>query len=141
MKRHAAILFLVAAGCGGHSSNAATQPQPPAGEAWLTQQQVKNANLKVAPVIDQDVGGAVVTSGKVTFDDLRVSHVFSPVTGRVVRIDAQLGQRVKKGNPLATIESPDVGNAFSDLAKAHAELTASEHDYQRQKELFDAHAA
>jgi cobalt-zinc-cadmium efflux system membrane fusion protein len=141
MKRHFALLLLVAAGCGGHASNAATQPQPPAGEAWLTPQQVKNANLVVKDVADQDVGGAVVTSGKVTFDDLRVAHVFSPVTGRVVRIEAQPGQRVKKGAPLAVIESPDVGNAFSDLAKAHADLEAAERDYKRQKELFDAHAA
>ncbi|HEX6839617.1 MAG TPA: efflux RND transporter periplasmic adaptor subunit, partial [Polyangia bacterium] len=113
----------------------------PAGEAWLTPQQVRNANLNVQAVTDQDVGGAVVTSGKVTFDDLRVSHVFSPVTGRIVRIDAQPGQRVKKGQALAVIESPDVGTAFSDLAKAHADLEAAERDYKRQKELFDAHAA
>jgi cobalt-zinc-cadmium efflux system membrane fusion protein len=140
MKSRVAILLVVAAGCGGHASNAA-QPTPPAGEAWLTPQQVKNANLDVKAVTDQDVGGAVVTSGKVTFDDLRVSHVFSPVTGRVVRIDAQPGQRVKKGASLAVIESPDVGNAFSDLAKAHADLEAAERDFKRQKELFDAHAA
>ncbi|MCU1279111.1 MAG: putative Co/Zn/Cd efflux system rane fusion protein [bacterium] len=141
MRLQATMIILVAAGCGGHTSSAATQAQPPSGEAWLTTQQVKNANLVVQPAVDQDVGGAVVTSGTVTFDDLRVSHVFSPVTGRVVRIDAQPGQRVKKGQPLAVIESPDVGNAFSDLAKAHAEMTAAEHDYKRQKELFDAHAA
>jgi cobalt-zinc-cadmium efflux system membrane fusion protein len=143
MSREVLLVTWLAAFAGGchHESNAASAPQPPAGEAWLTKQQVANANLGVQPVADQDVGGAVVTSGKVTFDDLRVSHVFSPVTGRVVRIDAQPGQRVKKGAPLATIESPDVGNAFSDLAKAHADLTASEHDFKRQKELFDAHAA
>jgi cobalt-zinc-cadmium efflux system membrane fusion protein len=141
MTRPLFVLLAVAAGCGGHNSNAATQPQPPAGEAWLSTQQVKNASLVVQPVVDEDVGGAVVTSGKVTFDDLRVSHVFSPVTGRVVRIEAQPGQRVKKGQSLGVIESPDVGNAFSDLAKAHADLTAAEHDYKRQKELFDAHAA
>jgi membrane fusion protein, heavy metal efflux system len=136
-----AVLALAGAGGCHRNSNAATQPQPPAGEAWLTPQQVKNANLQIAPVADQDVGGAVVASGKVTFDDLRVSHVFSPVTGRVVRIDAQPGQRVKKGAPLAAIESPDVGTAFSDVAKAHADLEAAERDYKRQKELFDAHAA
>lgn len=141
MRRHvwaAALVALAAAGC--HRTRAATR-QPPAGEAWLTPQQVKNANLVVAPVADQDVGGAVVTSGKVTFDDLRVAHVFSPVTGRVVRIDAEPGQRVKKGASLAAIESPDVGSAFSDLAKAHADLEAAERDYERQKDLYDAHAA
>lgn len=140
MKSRIVILLVAAAGCGGHTSNAA-QPMPPAGEAWLTPQQVKNANLDVRPVTDQDVGGAVVTSGKVTFDDLRVAHVFSPVTGRVVRIDAQPGQRLKKGASLAVIESPDVGSAFSDLAKAHADLEAAERDYERQKDLYESHAA
>ena len=76
-----------------------------------------------------------------TFDDLRVSHVYSPVTGRVIRIDANLGQRVKKGQPLAVIESPDIGSAVSDVAKADAELIAAEHDFKRKKELFDQHAA
>ena len=142
MKSTAACLLLAAAaaGCGGRASNAA-QPQPPAGEAWLTPQQVKNANLVVQTATDQDVGGAVVASGKVTFDDLRVWHGFSPVTGRIVRIEAQPGQRVKKGAPLVVIESPDVGTAFSDVAKAHADLEAAERDFKRQKELFDAHAA
>jgi cobalt-zinc-cadmium efflux system membrane fusion protein len=135
----AALLVIGAAGC--HRTSSAATRQPPAGEAWLTPQQVKNANLIVAPVTDEDVGGAVVTSGKVTFDDLRVAHVFSPVTGRVVRIDAEPGRRVKKGASLAVIESPDVGSAFSDLAKAHADLEAAERDYERQKDLYDAHAA
>src|SRR6185312_11985441 len=35
----------------------------------------------------------------------------------------------------------DVGTAFSDLAKAHADLEAADRDFKRQKELFDAHAA
>jgi cobalt-zinc-cadmium efflux system membrane fusion protein len=133
-------MLAAAAGCGGRASNAA-QPTPPAGEAWLTPQQVKNANLVVAPATDQDVGGAVTASGKVTYDDLRVAHEFSPVTGRVVKIEAQPGQFVKKGQPLVVIESPDVGTAFSDLAKAHADLEAADRDFKRQKELFDAHAA
>lgn len=140
MKLRLALLLAAAAGCGGHASNAA-QPTPPAGEAWLTPQQVKNANLVVAPATDQDVGGAVTASGKVTYDDLRVAHQFSPVTGRVVKIEAQPGEFVKKGQPLVVIESPDVGTAFSDLAKAHADLEAADRDFKRQKELFDAHAA
>jgi cobalt-zinc-cadmium efflux system membrane fusion protein len=136
----AALVAAVAvAGCRGSQAES-TAPQPPPNEAWLTPQQIKDAQLQVAPVKDEDVGGVVVTSGRVTFDDLKVSHVFSPVTGRVVNIQAQPGQRVKKGAPLATIESPDVGTAFSDLAKAQADLVAAEHDFKRQKELFEAHA-
>ena len=106
----------------------------------LTAKQVAEARITVGKVDEQDVGGAIVTTGKVTFDDLRVSHVYSPVTGRVTHIQAQPGQRVKKGDELVTILSPDVGSAFSDLGKAHADATAAEHDFKRKKDLFDAHA-
>jgi len=133
--------WLGLAGC--HKSQAAIKNpvQPPAGEAWLTAEQVKEAKIEMAPVEEQNVDDTVVASGRVTFDDQRVTHIFSPVTGRVTRIEANLGQRVKKGDVLATIESPDVGIASSDLGKAQADLIAAEHDYNRQKELFAAHAA
>jgi cobalt-zinc-cadmium efflux system membrane fusion protein len=114
--------------------------QPPSGEVWLTDQQVGEAHLTIEPVTTHAVGNDVVTSGKVTFDDLRVAHVFSPVTGRVSRILADPGVRVKKGTPLCAIQSPDVGNAFADLDKAEADLIAAQHDLQRQKELYEAHA-
>jgi cobalt-zinc-cadmium efflux system membrane fusion protein len=63
------------------------------------------------------------------------------VTGRVTRIQAQLGQRVKKGELLTSIVSPDMGQASSDLSKAEADVIAAEHDFKRKKELFAAHAA
>jgi cobalt-zinc-cadmium efflux system membrane fusion protein len=77
----------------------------------------------------------------VTFDDQRVARIYSPVSGRVIRIDAQLGARVKKGAALAVIESPDIGIASSDVGKANADLIAAEHDFKRQKDLYESHAA
>jgi cobalt-zinc-cadmium efflux system membrane fusion protein len=120
---------------------AASEPQPPTGEAWLTAQQVKDAKIDIQPVDEQDVDDTILSSGRVTFDDQRVAHVYSPVTGRVAKIDAALGQRVKKGQPLAVIQSPDIGQASSDLGKADADLIAAEHDFKRKKDLFDSHAA
>jgi cobalt-zinc-cadmium efflux system membrane fusion protein len=106
----------------------------------MTRDQVREAHIEIEPVIVQPIGNEVVTSGKVTFDDLRVAHVYSPVTGRVTRILADPGQRVKKGAALATIESPDVGNAFADLAKAQSDLTAAGHDFARQQDLYGVRA-
>jgi cobalt-zinc-cadmium efflux system membrane fusion protein len=128
------------AGC--RSAPAATNalPQPPDGEVWLTGQQLRDAKVQIEAVGQHAVGNAIVTSGKVSFDDLRVAHIYSPVTGRVKRILADPGERVKKGAALATIESPDVGNAFADYGKAQADLVAAEHDLRRQKELYEAHA-
>jgi membrane fusion protein, heavy metal efflux system len=134
-------LSLFGSGCQG-SSHAAQLPtvQPPPGEVWLTPDQVRDAKISVQVVDEQAVDDTILTSGRVTFDDLRVGHVFSPVTGRVVRILAQLGERVKKGQPLATIESPDIGNAVSDEHKAQADLIAADHDYRRQGVLMEQHA-
>jgi membrane fusion protein, heavy metal efflux system len=140
-------LFLALAGSvassGCKKSEAATEPNvvvPPAGEVWLTTEQVRNANIDVEAAEVREVDDAILTSGRVTFDDQRVAHVFSPVTGRVVQIQGQLGAHVKKGDRLATIESPDIGNAVSDENKAQADLIAAEHDYNRQRDLMTAQA-
>jgi cobalt-zinc-cadmium efflux system membrane fusion protein len=82
-----------------------------------------------------------VTSGRVTFDDMRVAHVYSPVNGRVTQIFALLGDHVKKGQPLCAIQSPDIGQAASDLQKATADFTAANNDFRRQRDLEKQHAA
>ncbi len=115
-------------------------PQAPPGEVWLTPAQVKDARIDVAVLGEQDVDDTILTSGTVTLDDQLTGHVFSPVTGRVLSITAQLGQHVKKGEALATIESPDVGSAVSDVHKAEADLIAAEHDLRRKKDLYEQKA-
>jgi membrane fusion protein, heavy metal efflux system len=140
-----AILACSAAACGSRAaSSSASSPStssPPAGEARLAPAKLRTAGISVVPVAYQDLDRVLAATGRVTFDDQRVTHVFSPVNGRVTRLVAQPGQRVAPGDPLAIIQSPDVGSAVSDYAKAQAALAAAERDYQRQKDLFAAHAA
>jgi len=121
----------------GHAAEPAA---PPNGETWLTPQQAKEAKLELQQVAPHELANIVTLAGKVTFSDLEVSHVFSPVTGRVTGINASLGQHVVKGQPLATLDSPDVGLAKADFQKAEAEMVAAKHNFDRQKELADAHA-
>jgi membrane fusion protein, heavy metal efflux system len=136
-------LLLVATACACHTpaSVEASGPQIPPGQVWLTPAQVAEAKIEVAPVDLQDVDDTLTTSGTVWLDDLRTGHVFSPVTGRVVAIKAQLGDRVKKGDPLAVIESPDIGSAVSDVHKAQADLIAADHDLKRKQDLYAQQAA
>ena len=133
-------LAFLAAGCISRAPAAQTSGQAPPGEVWLTPDQVKNAGMEIESIADRPVGGTIHVAGRVTFDDLRVAHVFSPVTGRITKILAQPGQRVKKGEKLCVIQSPDLGSAVSDLAKAQA-LFQAERDWKRQKELLELHAA
>jgi cobalt-zinc-cadmium efflux system membrane fusion protein len=112
----------------------------PAGEISLTPAQISDAQIGVSAVDLREVDDTILTSGTVTLDDLHAGHVFSPVTGRVVSILAQLGERVHKGQALAAIESPDVGSAVSDVHKAEADLIAAEHALKRQKTLYEQKA-
>ncbi len=133
------IALVFAASCGDTSRGAPVDP--PAGEVRLAERQIAEAGIMIAPVAEQEVGGEITLPGRLTFDDQRVAHVFSPVSGRVVRLVAPLGERVRKGAPLAVIESPDLGSAVSDMAKAKADFEAAQRDQKRMKILVDANAA
>jgi cobalt-zinc-cadmium efflux system membrane fusion protein len=125
----------------------ACKPQPAAtgtpqsGVVDLPVEQAAALGLQVVPVGCSSAGAALQVSGRVGFTDTRVSHIFSPVSGRVLRLDAKLGQQVKVGDALAQIESPDMGQASSDLDKARADLTAAQADQVRQKSLYSSGAA
>jgi cobalt-zinc-cadmium efflux system membrane fusion protein len=138
----AAILLAACAAACGRSQAAAEMPEPqrPEGQVWLTPQQVRDAKIEVKDYQEHDIDDTILTSGTISLSDLLTGHVFSPVTGRVLTIVGQLGQRVHKGDPLAVIESPDVGSAVSDVHKAEADLIAAEHDLKRKKELFEQKA-
>lgn len=126
--------------CKHPDATVAPGPQPPPNEVWLDPKQVEEAKITVEEVALQNVDDTILTSGRVAFADIKVGHVFSPVTGRVIAIKALLGARVKKGDPLAVIQSPDVGQFSSDVGKANADLAAAERDYRREKELWEKHA-
>lgn len=116
------------------------EPRPPSGEAWVTPSQLAQSHITVEPLGERDIESRFAACGRITFDDARVGHVYSPATGRVVRIEAPLGARVRKGAPLAVIDSPDVGQAFSDLARAQADVLAADQEAHRQEELTAGHA-
>jgi len=114
---------------------------PPAGETWLSDEQIRGARLAIEPVGTRALALHLVTAGRIAFDEGRVAHVFSPVSGRVTKVLGAFGQRIGKGDPLAVIESPDLGSAWSDLIKARADLVAAQHEFERQQNLFAHHAA
>jgi cobalt-zinc-cadmium efflux system membrane fusion protein len=133
----ALALAALSTGCGGHDEAAAAAPATTIGnDVLLTKDQIVQMKVVVDKVDLQDVDDTVLASGKVAFDDQKVLHVFSPVTGKAIKVIAQLGDHVKKGDPLAVIESPDIGQVTSDVGKAMAAVKAAETNYQRMKELL-----
>ena len=133
-----ALLLLALLGCAKHEEHA--EARAPAGELWLSRQQVESQQLRVEIAGEREVSSTLDAAGRIAFDDLRVSHVFAPASGRIVRIHASPGQHVKKGDALLELDSPEAGAAMSDVGKAAADLSAAERDLRRQRELVEAHA-
>ena len=138
--RRVLLFALTLAGCGHRSSMSPPTEAVPKGEVWLTSDQMTAAKIKLDQAKQRPLTNRLITGGKIAFNDLFVSHIYSPVTGRVAQIYAELGQKVKKGDKLALIESPDLGSAYSDMLQGQADLTAAQHDIKRQRELFAAQA-
>ena len=79
--------------------------------------------------------------GRLVWDEDRTVRIFTPFAGRVTRIIAKVGDRVKAGQAIAELTSPDFGQAQADARKAHADLAAKTAQLARLKELTDAGVA
>lgn len=94
------------------------------------------AILTVAAVKDPAQSSIELTA-RLTWDENRTVRIYPPFNGRVVRIAAQPGDQVKAGQALASIASPDFGQAQADVGKAAADFALAEKSLARVKELFD----
>ncbi len=89
------------------------------------------------------VAGAYLAStdlnvtGVVSPDVSRQVPVISLASGRVVELDAKLGDLVKKGQLLFKVRSPDIAQAFSDYQKAVKNEQLTKVQLDRAAVLFD----
>jgi cobalt-zinc-cadmium efflux system membrane fusion protein len=135
------LVLATSVACAPAKASISAEPPGTPNTAVVTQEQLEHMKVATEVVDLRDIDDTIVASGKITYDDQRVVHVYSPVSGRIGQVFVQLGSRVQKNAPLATIESPDIGSATSDVSKAKADLIAAEQELARQKELLDLHAA
>ena len=96
--------------------------------------------LTVEPAAERKVV-ALGLYGRLTWDDDVTVRVFSPVAGRVAEVQAVLNTRVDKGAVLATLRSPDYGEAQAESQKAESEFELAEHSRARVRDLFEHGAA
>src|SRR5271169_6501394 len=82
----------------------------------------------------------LVVTGVVAPDVSRIVPVITLASGRVVDIQARLGDTVRKGQLLLRVRSSDVSGAFSDYRKAVADETLARTQFERAKDLY-AHGA
>ena len=79
---------------------------------------------------------SVETTGTVAFDQNRSTQVLAPISGPVTRVLVEIGARVKPGDPLAIVLSPDFASAMSALRKAEATARNTQRIAELDRQLF-----
>lgn len=105
--------------------------------------EIRVAEVKTAIVPFDEV----VSPGKIETNPNLVSRVVLPLAGRVDTVLVRLGDAVRRGDPLLTVESPDADatasacqQARAGLTQARANLNKAQADYDREKDLFQHNA-
>jgi cobalt-zinc-cadmium efflux system membrane fusion protein len=80
------------------------------------------AAITVEPVANQLFRAEHLTEGKIAVDEDRATLVFSPYSGRVIKLLAKPGDQVNAGQPLFIVEAPDMVQAQNDFINASATL-------------------
>jgi cobalt-zinc-cadmium efflux system membrane fusion protein len=91
----------------------------------------------IATAGQHDAAPELKTTGTVSTDVSRNIPVISLASGRIVEIDARLGDTVTKGQLLLKILSQDIAQAFSDYRQAVADETLAKAQLDRSKELLE----
>ncbi len=132
----AAALALALAACGGSGA-----PSPAAGPAteagYFSLPAAQLAHLRIAPATRVSWPVTVRTTGTVDFDGDHTTQVITQASGPISRIVVDLGTRVKAGDPLLYVSSPDLAGAVSAYRKAANRLELARLALERNRDLLD----
>jgi cobalt-zinc-cadmium efflux system membrane fusion protein len=136
-----AALVVAAAIAGACSSNASSKPADttPAGPYTprnFTVTEAQRQRLHIITVQPVSFRPAVQATGNVAFNGDRSTQVLSPVSGPATKVLVSPGAVVKRGEPLATVSSPDFASAVADYRKAQASYRNAKRVAERDSALF-----
>ncbi|MBM4040613.1 MAG: efflux RND transporter periplasmic adaptor subunit [Planctomycetes bacterium] len=93
---------------------------------------VAKALLKTAKVEQREIVPTLRFTGSVQLDTSRVTDVTPPASGKLVEVNARLGQGVKKGDVLAIVHSAEFGEAKAAYLDAYTKVELAHKEQERQ---------
>jgi membrane fusion protein, heavy metal efflux system len=93
--------------------------------------------LQVATIQPRVVRHELNVPATAEADPAKMAKVSPPMPGRVVKLLVWLGEAVKQGTPLFTLDSPDLVAAQTDFLKARSAQSQADRAYARQKDLCE----
>lgn len=101
----------------------------------LSPEDARRAGLKVERLELADAPETIAVFGTIEPNRDRLARIVPPVAGRLIKISASLGDQVQSGATLATLESPELGEARATYQQDVAELNLAKANLERTQSL------
>jgi membrane fusion protein, heavy metal efflux system len=118
------------------SAKTDAEPQPAAAVNNVTLTAAQRQNIRLYSVTPAKFHKTIDTTGAVDFDNDQATSVLAPFSGPVSRLLVSPGDQVKKGEPLAEVDSPDFAAAVGTYHKALATAQTNRHLADLDKDLL-----
>lgn len=130
------LCALVLLGC----SKAPVETAQPAtrDEGLVTANELLQSQLKIGEVSTTPIADTLRVAGRIDFDEQQLARIGATVTGRITKLEAVLGQVVRKGEMLAELHSSELSTAQLAYLKARSQMELTRRNVERAKSLFDA---
>ena len=108
-----------------------------AGVVELSPEAMQRADIRVELISAVPSTQVLVAPAELQPNADRIARVGPRVAGRIARVMVPLGARVRAGQPLATIRSPEAAEATAALESARAAENLAQRTLTRERELFE----
>lgn len=106
------------------------------GVVELGPEMLERVKISTAAVSMRALPAELLTTGQVDFEQDRLAHVTPRIPGRVEEVKTDLGDKVRKGQVLAVIDSIELGQAKSSYLQAKAQEDLARQNLAREEGLF-----
>jgi membrane fusion protein, heavy metal efflux system len=120
----------------GSSSGASATPASAAADPTIELNDTQVKSIKYGPAETHNFSQQRVAVGSIDFDENLAVQVYTPYQGKIIKAYAEIGDEVKKGQTLYTIDSPDLLQAESTLIAAAGVYDLTTAALKRAQDLY-----
>lgn len=102
----------------------------------LTSEEMRASGVQVEQILEQTMPSTLSVTATIQPNLDKLAHVAPRVSGRIVKVSANLGQVVKQGQMLAQLDSIDLGEAHSVWLQAASNARLAEANFSRIDGLY-----
>ncbi len=107
------------------------------GVVELTPAKLEAVEIEYALVEYRPLRPQLETTGQVDYEQSLRAHVSPRIPGRVINVQANLGDEVSRGNTLVTIDSVELGEAKAQYLAARSRESVTRETYEREQKLYE----